>query len=108
VIEKSSAEPDAVAVKEFCLKNNLEPRFIHKMNLKRGYFKPVEGGDGGICSKCNRLRLTSDGKIQPCLFSESAFSIYVNGITQAFNLALANKPKTGSLNKTGHFYNIGG
>lgn len=108
VINNSSDEPDAVAVAEFAKKHNLEIRYIHKMNLERGYYKQVEGGDGGNCSKCNRLRLTSNGNIQPCLFSESAFSIYVNGVTQALNLALANKPKSGSLNKTGHFYNIGG
>jgi len=108
VILESSTEPDAVAVADFAQKNKLQVRFIHKMNLETGYFKQVEGGDGGNCKKCNRLRITSNGNIQPCLFSESSFSIYTNGIDQAFNLALANKPKMGSLNKKGQFYNIGG
>jgi GTP 3',8-cyclase len=28
-----------------------------------------------ICSDCNRLRLTSDGKIKPCLFSDTEYDV---------------------------------
>jgi len=108
VINKSSDEPDAIAVKEYADANNLQIRFIHLMDLETGYFKPVEGGEGGKCSSCNRLRLTSDGYVNPCLFSEKAYSIRELGFENALDQALESKPRKGGLNTEGHFYNIGG
>jgi cyclic pyranopterin phosphate synthase len=95
-------------LKEFCVSRGLSLRFIHQMNLKTGEFSTVEGGDGGNCSKCNRLRLLANGDIKPCLFSDLAYNIRKLGHQEALDLALGNKPKSGTYNKSGEFYNIGG
>jgi cyclic pyranopterin phosphate synthase len=108
VIKKSSQEADAIEVTEFCKKNNLQIRFIRQMELSMGQFSVVEGGEGGDCKICNRLRLTADGKIKPCLFSNHAYDIRELGIEYAIQQALTNKPKCGTVNSVGHFYNIGG
>lgn len=108
VIEKSKEEHHAQLVKKFARDNNIQVRFIHMMDLESGYFRPVEGGDGGNCSKCNRLRLTSDGYIKPCLFSSKAFSVRELGPEEAIKMALDNKPLCGGKNPEGNFYNIGG
>ncbi|MCF8298036.1 MAG: radical SAM protein [Saprospiraceae bacterium] len=108
VIKESSQEADALGVNEFCKKNNLEIRFIHQMNLNMGHFSVVEGGEGGDCKICNRLRLTADGNIKPCLFNNLEYNIREFGVNEAINLALKHKPKCGSVNSTGEFYNIGG
>lgn len=108
VIEKSHDEPDAQLVKQFGKDNGLQVRYIHVMDMETGYFRPVEGGQGGICESCNRLRLTSDGYIKPCLFSPKAYSVRKLGPAEAIALALENKPKRGGQNPKGSFYNIGG
>jgi len=108
VIENSTDEPDALLVKKYGRDNGLQVRFIHLMDMDRGYFQPVEGGDGGDCEKCNRLRLTSDGFIKPCLFSGKSFSVRELGPEQAMNKAVENKPLCGGKNPNGSFYNIGG
>jgi len=108
VIEKSSNEPDALAVKEFCLKNNLEPRFIHKMNLSEGTFKVVENGHGGDCEHCNRLRLTADGILYPCLFSDEGIAIRGRDYQEAILEAARIKPENGTVSLNKKFYNIGG
>ena len=108
VIQKSSQEFDAVEVSSYCKKNDLQIRYIHQMDLNLGYFSPVEGGDGGDCKICNRLRLTANGMIKPCLFSNNEYSIRELGIEEAFSMALKHKPKCGSVNTVGEFYNIGG
>ncbi len=108
VIHSTPDEPDARSVSEFGRSKGMAVRFIHEMDLDRGFFKPVIGGDGGNCSSCNRLRLTSNGLIKPCLFSNSGFSIRELGPRKAIELALANKPECGSVNTTGEFYNLGG
>jgi len=108
VIKKSHNEPDAQDVAKFCKKNDLQIRFIHEMNLVTGEFSVVEGGTGGDCKICNRIRLTANGLIKPCLFSDISYSIRELGAEQAIKSAVENKPKNGTANHTGEFYNIGG
>ena len=108
VVFKSSNEEDAKEVREFCRLNDLQVRFIHQMNLESGEFSVVEGGNGGNCIQCNRLRLTANGMLKPCLFDEQEFSVREMGAEKALLGALNNKPLNGCMNSTGSFYNIGG
>lgn len=108
VIWESAKEKDAQDVAKFCEENDLKVRFIHQMNLSTGEFSVVEGGDGGNCSRCNRLRLTANGNLKPCLFSDLAFNVRTLGVEEAYNQAIGNKPKAGTYNKSGDFFNIGG
>ena len=108
VVFKSSDEEDARQVREYCRMKKLQPRFIRQMNLKTGEFSIVEGGTGGDCSRCNRLRLTADGMVKPCLFDDHEFSIRTLGIEKALMAALHSKPEVGCMSRTGEFYNIGG
>jgi len=108
VIKKSNQEPDAMAVAEYCKANGLEIRYIHEMNLETGEFSIVEGGEGGDCKNCNRLRLTANGDVMPCLFSDLSFNVRELGIDKSIEESLKNKPRSGTSNHTGHFNNIGG
>jgi cyclic pyranopterin phosphate synthase len=108
VVMDSVDEPDARAIKSFANANGLKVQFIHQMDLQTGVFSKVEGGNGGNCKMCNRLRVTANGYIKPCLFNSAGFSIRELGIEEAFRLAIENKPKAGTRNKSGNFYNIGG
>lgn len=96
------------ALRSYCQINGLKIRYIRQMNLKTGTFSKVEGGSGGDCAICNRLRLMSNGNIKPCLFSNHGFSIREFGIEKAFQLALGHKPLKGEANTNHDFYNIGG
>lgn len=102
------ADDDTRKLKEFCDSKNLSLRFIHQMNLKNGEFSKVEGGDGGNCSRCNRIRLLANGDVKPCLFSDLAFNIRQMGHEKALLMAIGEKPRTGTFNLSGQFYNIGG
>jgi cyclic pyranopterin phosphate synthase len=108
VIKKSSKEEEAQKVKSFCEEHKLEVRYIRTMNLEKGEFSVVDGGSGGDCALCNRLRLTADGILKPCLFSDIGYSIREFGHEKALKLALTNKPKCGTANHQNQFSNIGG
>ena len=108
VVKNSSMEPDAMEVGNFCRQNDLEVRFIHEMDLDTGCFTPVEGGDGGNCRNCNRLRLTANGMIKPCLFNNLEYSIRELGIKEAILCAINTKPEKGKINNHNLFHNIGG
>jgi len=62
VVKISEEEKEAREVAAYCELNNLKIRFIREMDLEKGTFWRVKGGDGGNCSSCNRLRLSSNGK----------------------------------------------
>lgn len=101
-------DEETLRLKAYCENRGLNLRFIHQMNLKTGEFSKVEGGEGGNCKKCNRVRLLANGDIKPCLFSDLAFNIRKLGHAEALGRALGNKPLSGTFNKSGEFYNIGG
>lgn len=108
VIIESNDEEDAIKVADFCRDNDLEIRYIRQMDLVDGHFWKVEGGTGGNCSICNRLRLTSDGRLKPCLFNDIEFNIRELGYDEAIRRAVDFKPECGSTNRSGKFYNLGG
>ncbi len=108
VIKSTPMEEDARQVAAFCKKNDLEVRFIKEMDLEEGVFARVIGGDGGHCKSCNRLRLTANGKVKPCLFNELEFDVRELGVEQAILRSIGQKPKSGTENKINKFSNIGG
>jgi cyclic pyranopterin phosphate synthase len=108
VVRNSSLEPEALEVKRYGREHDLEVRFIHEMDLESGCFTVVEGGKGGDCSSCNRLRLTANGIVKPCLFDNLGFSIHEFGIREALMLAIRFKPEKGTINSVSRFNNIGG
>ncbi len=93
----------------FGQEHNVDIRFIRQMNLKCGSRHGIEGNTNvGICNYCNRLRLTCDGNLKPCLFSDYSANVRKFGIEKAFCMALANKPETGLTNEKEFMYQIGG
>lgn len=108
VITPDTTSEEIAKLKEFSRSNGLGLRFIRQMNLGSGKFWKVEGGEGGHCLKCNRIRLTADGRFIPCLFSEKEYDIKEYGVREAFAMALREKPERGQVNSRSTFYGIGG
>lgn len=99
---------DVIKIKRFAEENNYQVRFIRQMDLAMGEFYVVEGGDGGNCIHCNRLRLTSNGMVKPCLFNATGFNVRELGAREAILKAVDNKPKCGTFNREEEFARIGG
>ena len=95
VVAESADEPDARDVADYARREGLEVRFIREMDFGEGAFSVVEGGSGGDCPRCNRLRLSSDGRIRPCLFSDLTFGVRELGPAEAIRQAVAAKPEQG-------------
>lgn len=95
VIQESSKEPDAQKVARYAQDNGLQVRFIRVMDFASGTFSQVEGGEGGDCRRCSRLRLSANGLIRPCLFSDLGFSVGKLGAKNALLMAIENKPEQG-------------
>lgn len=108
VVTDQTTEQDKLELKTFCKENNYKLRFIRQMSLEDGSFYPVDGGEGGICSICNRIRLTATGDVKPCLFSDYGYNVRELGVENAIKMAVGMKPAVGQRNMKNQFYNIGG
>ena len=60
------------------------------------------------CSLCNRLRLLSDGRLKPCLFSDIEIPVDLGDIEGSIRRAVDSKPGQGSFNRTTQNWQIGG
>lgn len=60
------------------------------------------------CSSCNRLRLTADGYLKPCLFSDSEIKVNFNDIESSILEAVERKPENGSSCRSRLMNQIGG
>jgi cyclic pyranopterin phosphate synthase len=84
------------------------PRSIHDGPAERYQFQSAKGEIGFIspfshhfCPLCNRLRLTADGKLRPCLFSDDEVDIKSplrsgcshRHLMKVFREAIARKPR---------------
>ncbi len=108
VVKESSQEPNALELKDFAKEHGFQVRFIPLMDLDNGIHGVVEGGEGGDCARCNRLRLTANGMVKPCLFSDIEYSVRKLGAREAILKAIETKPECGGISTSGEFYNIGG
>ncbi|MCF7958910.1 MAG: radical SAM protein [Phycisphaerae bacterium] len=108
VVENSSQDPNAREVAAFAKQKGLQVRFIKKMNIQTGSFSIVDGGNGGNCAICNRLRLSSDGYLRPCLFSDIKYNIRKLDYCKAIQLAIGSKPEQGTYSRDNQMYRIGG
>lgn len=108
VVSASVDEPDARDVAWFARREGLQARFIRQMDLAHGRFSRVEGGQGGDCPRCTRLRLTADGRVRPCLFSDLSFDVRELGPEEALERAAARKPRAGSACTSREIHSIGG
>jgi cyclic pyranopterin phosphate synthase len=84
------------------------PPSIHDGPVERYQFKSAKGEIGLIsplshhfCPSCNRIRLTSDGKLRPCLFSDDEVDVKSSlrsgssreDLKEIFLQAIARKPR---------------
>lgn len=108
VIAAAREEPDAQSVARYAREEGLEVRFIRRMNLRSGVYSVVEGGSGGDCARCNRLRLSCAGLVRPCLFSDLGFSVRDLGARGALEAAIRAKPRCGTASSLSSVGEIGG
>ena len=108
VVGELTTDDDVEAVQAFGRQRGLEVRLIRHMVFETGEFTVVEGGTGGDCPRCNRLRLSSDGHIRPCLFSDVSFSVRQLGAAEALHQAVEAKPDAGGPCEHNWMHGIGG
>ena len=68
---------------------------LYRLPESRGNIGLISAVSSHFCAECNRIRLTADGKIKPCLHSDQEFSVKgldFEGMRSEFERAILAKP----------------
>jgi len=95
---------------DFCRENRLILQRINHYSLdsslRKEYYDEAERPPD--CRKCNRIRLTSDGMLKPCLFSELEIPVDFSDIESSLRWAIQSKPAWGQTGTKRGNWEIGG
>lgn len=110
VILESTTEDDVDRMQAFCARRGLTLQKIMQFSLydRKDLSKRFRTDRPPNCANCNRLRLTADGSLKPCLFSEHELKVDFNNIAGSILKAVAIKPRTGSVCRNRTMCQIGG
>jgi cyclic pyranopterin phosphate synthase len=103
-------EDDVGTMAAFCRAKGLVLQRIHHYSLReRGdEGDPLEAERPHACARCNRIRLTADGKIKPCLFSDVEIAVDPDDIAGSLKRAIRGKPARGASCTVRGNWQIGG
>ena len=103
-------EDEVEPMREFCRRRGLQLQRIHHYSLHdlRTARSGLEAERPLACGVCNRLRLTADGKLKPCLFSDREFAVDFADIRASLEQAVRAKPGQGVACGNRQNWQIGG
>ncbi len=99
IIFKETTPQDIAVMRSFCEKNGLVLQTIKHFSLYNREHEsryPHSFNRPQPCEKCNRLRLTADGYIKPCLFSDKEIKVDLNNPEESIRKAINAKPFHGT------------
>ena len=109
VIMEETTHADIDAMKRFCAAKNIQMQTIAHFSLeRREAHRPMTTDRPPPCHMCNRLRLTADGFLKPCLFSDREIKVDLNDIRGSLLSAIDSKPLNGYSCSNRHMSQIGG
>ncbi|MBD3320839.1 MAG: radical SAM protein [Chitinivibrionales bacterium] len=111
VVFAETTEEEISAMKSFCANHGLVLQTIkhfslynreHVLPAPRDFDRPLP------CTRCNRLRLTADGYLKPCLFSNQEIKVDLNNIETSISHAIAARPEFGTACVNRGMHQVGG
>ncbi|MGB2808316.1 MAG: radical SAM protein [Sedimentisphaerales bacterium] len=110
VILNDTTEEEIEKMQAFCDQNGLQLQKIMQFSLydRADLSRRFKTQRPPKCIECNRLRLTSDGYLKPCLFSDNEVRVNFGNIADSILKAVAKKPENGSSCRNRPMNQIGG
>ena len=110
VILDETTEQEVEAMKAFCEQRGLKIQKIMQFSLydRDDLSSRFQVDRPPKCIRCNRLRLTADGFLKPCLFSDDEIKVNFDDIAGSIRQAVAKKPENGSSCRNRLMNQIGG
>jgi cyclic pyranopterin phosphate synthase len=99
VVSLPGSRDDIDRMRSFCEEEGLVLQTINRFSLSKRTDEKGSPHDFDRplpCEKCNRLRLTSDGYLKPCLFSDLEIKVDLEDIEGSIRKAVDAKPEKGT------------
>jgi cyclic pyranopterin phosphate synthase len=98
VIMEDTTRDDVAAMEAFCEREGLLLQKIMRFSLydRNDLVRRFHSERPPSCDECNRIRLTADGFLKPCLFSEDEIKVDFEDLRRSILQAVAAKPANGS------------
>lgn len=90
-------DEDVNEIQNFCWENALVFQRInhYSLNGRKNNQSDAKAERPLPCDFCNRIRLTADGKLKPCLFSDQEIDVDFEDIAGSLRKTILNKPEQG-------------
>jgi cyclic pyranopterin phosphate synthase len=110
VIREQTREDEVREMQRFCEERGLELQKIMQFSLydRHDLDQRFRAERPPKCARCNRIRLTADGFLKPCLFSEDEVRVDFSDIRGSILRAVDAKPESGSSCRNRTMCAIGG
>ncbi|MCK4548626.1 MAG: radical SAM protein [Candidatus Krumholzibacteria bacterium] len=111
VVTLPGSHEDVEMMKSFCAREGLVLQTINRFSLLKRTTETESPHDFDRplpCAKCNRLRLTADGYLKPCLFSDIEIKVDFEDIEGSIRKAVEAKPVEGTSCSNRSMKQIGG
>lgn len=96
VMLEDTSQAEIAGMKRFCESKNLRLQTISHFSLDHRENNGAAADKPPPCDGCNRLRLTADGYLKPCLFSDEEIKVDFSNVRQSLVRAVRTKPEMGS------------
>jgi cyclic pyranopterin phosphate synthase len=111
VITRETTPEEIDEIRSFCQSKGTKLQLIHRFTLldrEDISINDITAERPPKCNKCNRIRITADGFVKSCLFSDNEEKIDLDDIAGSLKRAIRNKPENGVACSTRSMNQIGG
>ncbi len=108
VVMNDTKDYEIAALREFCRKKDLILQMINHYELSQEKVNAYTYDRPPKCSACNRIRLTADGFLNPCLHSNEEIPLSPGNPAASIRQAILDKPKNGAVCTNRNMVEIGG
>lgn len=108
VVMDDTPDGEIQEMDDFCVKKGLTLQIINHYDLSAEKQNAYVFNRPPKCAVCNRIRLTADGILKPCLHSNQEIPVNPEDITSSLKESILAKPENGSVCTNRNMIEIGG
>ena len=108
VVLEDTGDREIEGMRAFCGERGLKLQLINHYDLTKEKQNDYTFDRPPKCEECNRIRLTADGFLKPCLHSNLEIPVDMNNIRKSISEAILSKPEKGLICSNRSMVDIGG
>ena len=108
VVLPETTQEDIECMRRFCAGSGARVQLINLFDLSQEKCDAAGFDRPPLCAQCNRIRLTADGRLKPCLHSNTEVALDFTRLSDCMRSAILAKPRQGGVCTNRSMVEIGG